>query len=168
MSDENLQSGGLHNSEGFERQDLGARAVFGFLIGLAVVGILVYLVANGLYASLDRYQQAHEPAQNPLRPALERDTRDTQAAKVGQQVDQRFPEPRLEKDERNELTEFRQHEEERLNSYGWVDQQAGVVHIPIERAMQLVAERGLPVAPPAGSIPSASKQAKPAAKGQKR
>ena len=28
---------------------------------------------------------------------------------------------------------------EQLNSYGWVDQQAGSVHIPIERAMELEA-----------------------------
>lgn len=34
--------------------------------------------------------------------------------------------------------------EERLQSYGWVDQDAGVVHIPIDRAIDLVIERGLP------------------------
>ena len=32
-----------------------------------------------------------------------------------------------------------------LNGYGWVDKANGVVHIPIERAMQLTLERGLPV-----------------------
>ena len=31
---------------------------------------------------------------------------------------------------------------EQLNSYGWVDQQAGTVHIPIERAMQLEVAAG--------------------------
>ncbi len=30
-----------------------------------------------------------------------------------------------------------------LNSYGWVDQFAGKVHIPIERAMELVVEQGV-------------------------
>ncbi|HVZ23631.1 MAG TPA: hypothetical protein VG871_21305 [Vicinamibacterales bacterium] len=30
-----------------------------------------------------------------------------------------------------------------LNSYGWVDRSRGVVHIPIERAMELVAKEGL-------------------------
>jgi mono/diheme cytochrome c family protein len=33
----------------------------------------------------------------------------------------------------------------RLTEYGWVDQEAGVAHIPIDRAISLVAERGLPV-----------------------
>ena len=30
-----------------------------------------------------------------------------------------------------------------LHSYGWVDQQAGIVRIPIDRAMTLLTERGL-------------------------
>ncbi|MEZ4616096.1 MAG: hypothetical protein R2867_11425 [Caldilineaceae bacterium] len=34
--------------------------------------------------------------------------------------------------------------EMRLHSYGWIDQEAGTVHIPIERAMELVVSEGLP------------------------
>lgn len=45
----------------------------------------------------------------------------------------------------DEVQQVRQMWDQRLHSYGWVDQQAGVVHIPIERAMELLAERGLPV-----------------------
>jgi len=44
-------------------------------------------------------------------------------------------------------------EEQTLNTYGWVDQKAGVVRIPIERAMQLIAERGLSTTPKVGAIP---------------
>ncbi|RIK40359.1 MAG: hypothetical protein DCC55_15295 [Chloroflexi bacterium] len=40
----------------------------------------------------------------------------------------------------------RSQEHAQLESYGWVDQAAGVAHIPITRAMALVAEQGLPVA----------------------
>jgi len=39
----------------------------------------------------------------------------------------------------------REQAEARLNSYGWVDKEAGVVRIPIDQAMALVAEKGLPV-----------------------
>jgi hypothetical protein len=42
--------------------------------------------------------------------------------------------------------------EERLRSYGWVDRRAGVVHVPIERAMELVAGGARP-APGAGAPP---------------
>jgi hypothetical protein len=42
---------------------------------------------------------------------------------------------------------LRQHEQDRLTTYGWVDQSAGVVRIPIEDAMRLMAERGIKAAP---------------------
>ncbi len=40
-----------------------------------------------------------------------------------------------------------------MHSYGWVDQPAGVVRIPIDRAMELLAQRGLPTRPQAGTVP---------------
>jgi hypothetical protein len=72
---------------------------------------------------------------------------------VTTQTIQQFPEPRLEDDERTELNGFRLREEQQLESYGWVDQNAGVVHIPIDQAMKLIAERGLPTTPQAGTMP---------------
>jgi hypothetical protein len=64
-----------------------------------------------------------------------------------------FPQPRLESNERLEINDFRAQEEKTLNSYGWVDQQTGVVRIPIDRAMQLLVQRGLPTRPQAGALP---------------
>jgi hypothetical protein len=65
----------------------------------------------------------------------------------------KFPQPRLERNERIEINEFRLQEEQTLNSYGWVDQKAGVVRIPIDRAMQLIAQRGLQATPRVGTVP---------------
>jgi hypothetical protein len=168
MSNQPGQHGAPHGvNGGFEREDLGAKPIFGFLIGLAVMGVLVYFIVVASYKFLDHYQRTHETPQSPLRPALETDTRDTDAAEVAQGIEQKFPEPRLENDERTELNDFRLSEEERLNSYGWIDQPAGKVHIPIERAMELTAQRGLPVisaqAAPQGTAKPAN-QAQAAAK----
>lgn len=44
----------------------------------------------------------------------------------------------------NELDGLLGEQSQRLNSYGWVDREAGVVHMPVERAMQLFVERGVP------------------------
>lgn len=55
------------------------------------------------------------------------------------------PEPRLQASPGQDLQAMRAEEDALLSSYGWVDQQAGIVRLPIERAMQLLAERGLPV-----------------------
>jgi hypothetical protein len=53
-------------------------------------------------------------------------------------------EPRLQADPPRDLREHRRREEALLSTAGWVDREAGVVRIPVERAMELVAERGLP------------------------
>ena len=45
------------------------------------------------------------------------------------------------------LRDLRAHEQTELTTYGWVDQKSGVVHIPIDRAMDLLVERGLAVRP---------------------
>lgn len=55
------------------------------------------------------------------------------------------PEPRLQPKPEVDLQRYLDEENAELNSYGWVDRQAGVVHIPIERAMQLLLQQGLPV-----------------------
>jgi hypothetical protein len=56
-----------------------------------------------------------------------------------------FPNPKLEEDERGQLNGIRLEEEKTLYSYGWVDEKAGTLRIPIDRAMDLLVQRGLPV-----------------------
>jgi hypothetical protein len=134
---------------GFERQDLGSKPIFGFLISLAILGILIYYAIWGIFYFLDSFDKKNQQARTPL-VQVESNTREVQAQQI-----QRFPEPRLEENERTELDGFRYGEEERLNSYGWVDQKNGVAHIPIEQAMKLIAQRGLPTTPQTGTMPLA-------------
>jgi hypothetical protein len=54
------------------------------------------------------------------------------------------PEPRLQISPQQDMRQMRAAEMAALHSYGWVDRQAGIVRIPIERAIELLAERGLP------------------------
>jgi hypothetical protein len=135
---------------GFEREDLGSRPIFGFLISLVIVGILIYYLLWGMFRFLDTYNRQHERPVSPM-VVPEEETRT-----AGREQIQQFPEPRLEDNERTELNDFRYGEEERLNSYGWVDQNAGIVHIPITRAMELIAQQGLPTTPLAGAEPAPS------------
>jgi hypothetical protein len=53
------------------------------------------------------------------------------------------PEPRLEAQSGQTLDPYRAGQEQKLSSYGWVDRQTGVARMPIDRAMDLVAQRGL-------------------------
>jgi hypothetical protein len=63
-----------------------------------------------------------------------------------------FPEPRLQADPKADLAELKRRQEERLAGYAWIDRDAGLVRIPIERAMALIAARGeaafAPLEPP--------------------
>jgi hypothetical protein len=134
----------------FEHQDLGPRRVYEFLTGLAVAVVLVAVALWGVYHFMEQYENSHQPAQNPLVQPTTAETR-----QVSPDAIQKFPQPRLEKNERLEINDFLLKEEDTLASYGWVDQKAGVVRIPIERAMQLIAQQGLPTTPKAGTTPVA-------------
>lgn len=57
--------------------------------------------------------------------------------------------PRLQVDPPKQKAELAQSEAARLNSYGWIDEQVQVVHIPIERAIDLVSEGQMPLITPA-------------------
>ena len=54
------------------------------------------------------------------------------------------PAPRLQTQPFKDVYLLKQGQNERLDSYGWVDKADGIVHIPIDRAIELTLERGLP------------------------
>lgn len=141
MTDETKHGTAAHG--GYEHQDMGPSGIFYFLLALAV-GIALSLVGlRGLYVYLDHREKAAQPAVSPLVTNVPTDTRHIapgypQAA---------FPSPKLEEDERGQLNGILLNEEKTLYSYGWVDEKAGTIHIPIERAIDLLVQRGLPVRP---------------------
>ena len=149
MSDQRDQQ---KNGLGFETRDLGSKPIYGFLISLVLIGILIYYGLWGMFHMLDAYSRRHEGPVSPMVQA-EQDTREPDAPRTNAKIQREFPEPRLEDNERTELAPFRYQEEQILNSYGWVDQNAGVARIPIQRAMDLIVQRGLPTAPQAGNVP---------------
>jgi hypothetical protein len=139
----------------FERQDAQVSGILYFLLGLAVVTVLCGFGIRGLYAYLEHREKALEPPVNPLVTNVPTDTRHV-ARGYPQGA---FPNPKLEEDERGQLNGIRLNEEQTLYSYGWVDEKAGTVHIPIERAMDLLVQRGLPVRPQGAASDAAVKMA---------
>jgi hypothetical protein len=81
------------------------------------------------------------------------------------QLANKFPTPRLQTDDGyDEIYVMHQKEDLLLENYTWVDEKQGTVRIPIERAMELIAQRGLPVAPAAQ--PAQGAEAKPLAEAE--
>ncbi len=136
-----------HGNGGFEREDLGAKPIIAFVVTVIVLGVFVYYAIWGMFRVLDKQITKDQQSRSPL-VQVQTDTRGVRAEQINA-----FPEPRLEDNERTEINDTRYAEEVRLNSSGWVDQSAGVAHIPITQAMQLIAQRGLPTTPQAGTAP---------------
>jgi hypothetical protein len=110
----------------YEHTDAHVGPMVKFALWLVISAVIVQVGLAGMYWLL-------------IRESSERaDTRRYPLA-----VNGRLPaEPRLQQFPRNELYEFRMKEEAELHSYGWVDKNAGIVHIPIEDAMRLMLQRG--------------------------
>jgi hypothetical protein len=154
----NIETHDIKNAQGnggFERRDIGVAGVIYFFLGLAAITVVIHLLLVGFYDFLDKRTSAEQAPLSPLVTNVPTDTRHI----PNNYPDRAFPDPRLENDERNQLNQIRLNEEETLNSYGWIDEKSKTVRIPIERAMDLVAQRGLPVRSsiaPASAAPAQS------------
>lgn len=71
------------------------------------------------------------------------------------------PRPRLQVEPQKEIHAYCDEQAQILNSYSWVDSSAGTVRIPIDRAMQMTVQQGLP-ARAGGTVPADSNGAAPA------
>jgi hypothetical protein len=126
---------------GYERSDIGTAGVLYFLLGLLVAGLFIFFLVDGIYSYLDKRSEAEQAPVNPLVANAPADTR-----RIPKDYPQgAFPNPKLEEDERGQLNGIRLKEEQTLATYDYIDKNAGTIRIPIDRAMDLIAQRGLPV-----------------------
>jgi hypothetical protein len=166
MSSDANPNNNPHGHGAFEREDLGASGVLYFLVGIAVLCSVGFLLMAGFYKVLDARAGKEQPEASPLATNVPTDTRKLPGdyknpGGYKDYLKDTFPAPRLEIDERTELNDDRMAEEETLNSYGYADESHVVVRIPIERAMELVAQRGLPVRSQAAAPSAESNKAAP-------
>ena len=115
-----------------EDSDVNIGAIFGFGAGLAAALVAVSLVVWLLFVYMDRREASQTAPAYPL---------------AGGQEMRLPPEPRLQTNPREDLRVFKAHEDDLLSHYQWADKQAGVVRIPIDEAMKLTVQRGLPARP---------------------
>jgi hypothetical protein len=130
-----------HPGVRYEQSDVRAGAIVRFGVGVVIVIAVASVGLLGLFKVLARQERRHDPPAPPLaRPAGDLP-----------------PMPRLQVAPLQDLEQVRAKEEEELNSYGWVDPRAGIVHIKIDDAIRILAQRGLPQTAPAPSpSPSAA------------
>jgi hypothetical protein len=126
ISEHNLES----RSPGHELSDVNVRLIFVFGLAIIVLGLIVHFTLTAFVRSLAR-QQAHAVS----------------ASRGPSDISLQSSEPPLQEAPAAELAKLRAEEDAKLNSYDWVDRRAGVVRIPIDRAMALVLKKGLPTRP---------------------
>jgi hypothetical protein len=120
----------MHPEVSRERRDVSIRALVMFFVALLISAALIHLLLTSIFDALTfRETAAHAPA-GPLA-----------------EPERQPPLPRLQLNPPQDLRALRAAEDAVLHSYAWVDRAAGVVRIPIERAMELTLERGLPARP---------------------
>jgi hypothetical protein len=128
----------------FEHQDVEPGKIARWAIGLGLISVVTAAVSVWLLLALRR----HEEGGDPHRPALYFSEERRQPEGV-----------QLQNAPFHDLEVLREHEAQFLHGYGWVDQAAGVVHIPIEQAMRLYIARQAGGAP--GALPAAPPSADP-------
>jgi hypothetical protein len=134
----------------FERKDISVNGVVVFLVGLAAMIVISYFVVDVFYHALERHFEGQQVPISPLVTNAQQDTRripPQYGDDYAKYLKESFPAPQLETDERTQLNEVILREEDTLSTYDYVDKNAGTVRIPIDRAMDLLAQRGLPVLP---------------------
>jgi len=116
-------------ARGHEKRDASPGWIFGIVFFIMFCGLIIHLALAGLFTQFKN--------QSPPRDAYV-----TRPPTVG------IPKPsfpQLQVSPRLDLSAFRAREDEELTNYGWIDRTSGVVRIPIDRAMELVLQKGLPV-----------------------
>jgi hypothetical protein len=127
----------------YEHTDAHTWIIVKFLFWLAISALIIHLGLGFFYEALIRRSMEIGEQRYPLAAAQE---------------ERLPPAPRLQQFPATEFYEFRLGEQDLLDSYGWMNREAGVVHIPVNDAMRLLVQRGLPVAPQAAEPAAAGDQ----------
>jgi hypothetical protein len=112
-----------------ETSDVSIGGILGFALGLFMTGVAISCFVWLLFLFFAAREARRVLPEFPLAAGQE--------SRVP-------PEPRLQTNPRQDLRDLRSAEDMVLNSYGWVDKNAGIARIPIREAIKLTVQRGLP------------------------
>ncbi len=116
-----------HSDVQFEGTDISGPGVIAAGAALLIIIWIIVLLLHFVFNLLANYRAAAGPPVPPL----------------AAQLNSVPPTPRLQTAPHVDLQDLRAYEESQLHKYAWVDRQKGIVSIPIDRAMQLIASRGI-------------------------
>jgi hypothetical protein len=154
-------------SKGYEATDVRVSGILVFLVALSIFAAVTAAMAYGVGKMLDaRMAKEDGPVSKWTKTVDVRQLGDMPNSPELQNkvatLMQQYPTPRLQTDDgAQDVADLHAREDLLLNNYSWVDQSQGKVRIPIERAMELIAQRGLPVATTVEQAPLMTGDLKP-------
>ena len=107
--------------------ELDMRSIVGFSVGVLVVTLVAAAVMWWMSSLFKRQEEAKDRAPSPLPEA---------------RLDSIPPGPRLQPSPPRDMDELRARDRNVLKTYGWIDQAHGVARIPVDRAIEILAEKG--------------------------
>ena len=109
--------------------DVNVRAIIGTLAAMVLAAILIHAIVAAMLIYFERSSAEGEPEPNPMRVGRT----------TGGPTDpvKTFPQPQLQPDPAGDLNKMFIQDDQYLNTYGWIDKNAGVVHVPINDAMEM-------------------------------
>jgi hypothetical protein len=160
------------SSKGYEATDVRVSGVVVFLVALSIFAVVTALLAYGVGKVLNARMAKEDGPRSrwaqtvDVRPLGNLPSSPELQNKMAEMT-QNFPTPRLQTDDGNQdVADLHAREDLLLDNYSWVgqsqEQSQGKVRIPIERAMELLAQRGLPVAQAVEQAPLMTGDQKPA------
>ena len=143
---------------GYETTDVRVTGIAVFLAGLFGTVIIFFVLCYGIGILINNglkkqdgpvSKWTNEAGMAPAGKTGDMTSNTEIEQKQLAQITSNFPQPRLDMDDGNQATaDLHAREDLLLDHYSTVDGQPGTIRIPIERAMELIAQRGLPVAAP--------------------
>jgi hypothetical protein len=154
-------------SKGYETSDARVSGVVIFLVALTIFAVVTAGIAYELGKVLNTHMKTEDgppsrwARQVDVRPLGNMPSNPEMQSKLSEMT-QSFPTPKLQTDDGSQdVADLHAREDLLLENYSWVDDAHSKVRIPIERAMELIAERGLPVAKPVEQGPLMTGDKKP-------
>ena len=142
----------VDTSAGYERTDIKVSGVVVFIVAMGIFAGVTALLAWGTGKAINAYYKGQDGPQNKwakpvdVRSLGNMPTSPDMMKKLGE-LTQGFPAPQVQTDDGlQDLADLHSREDLLLDHYTWANQAQDKVRMPIERAMLLIAQRGLPVA----------------------
>ncbi|HTW60734.1 MAG TPA: hypothetical protein VMD55_02940 [Terracidiphilus sp.] len=154
-------------SLGYEQTDVKVTGILVFLVAMGIFVVVTAVTCYGIGKLLNAHMNREDGPNNRWTKTVDiRQLGDMPSNPEIQnkmaQITESFPTPRVQLDNGDQdVADLHAREDILLDHYTWVDQSKGTVRIPIEQAMEIIAQKGLPVAPAVQTQPPMTGDSRP-------